>query len=133
MSETAPVLGLMVLTAVAAVVSAQSSGQVIRAEVQNPLAEPYSTDDPATAASKLKLGLRLTNRSRNVVHVPKSETADAEAQRIALVYPRVGVSFLRQLFGCGHEFGFRGVQQTELAFQASGFQKPPKRPNSATS
>ncbi len=75
----------LLATALAAVLPTLGSDQIIRAEVQNARATPYSTDDPEVAAYGLKFDLRLTNRSAKLVSLPDSTTQDGETNGITVL------------------------------------------------
>lgn len=75
----------MMLAALSGVGRGSSSDQPIRAEIQHVLAIPDRADDPDVAAFKLEIDVRLTNRSGGPVSLPKSESGDAAATRIAVL------------------------------------------------
>lgn len=86
MQRPVVLLRLLVLSVLSGVaVVGVDSGQPIRVEVQRVLVCPYRSDDPDLATFKLKLSVRLTNRSQEPVLVPTSGTGDRDATRVALL------------------------------------------------
>jgi len=52
--------------------SAQSSGEPLRAEIRHAKATPYDIGDPDVAAFHLEFDIRLTNKSKRPIEIPKA-------------------------------------------------------------
>ena len=68
-----------------AIAAEMGSDQLVRIEVQNAVACPYLAGDPDVAAFKLRFSLRVANRSRTAVDIPRSGAGGLQATGVVVV------------------------------------------------
>jgi len=76
---------VLILAALAGAVPGFGSDQPIQAQVEHATATPYDTDDPDLAGFKLKLEVRLTNRSEVPLDLPKTGREIGGTTRVAVL------------------------------------------------
>lgn len=77
--------GMLILAALSGAVPGFGAEQPIQAEVERAMATPYHADDADVAGFKLRFDIRLTNRSRGPLTLPKSGTDDGGTTRVAVL------------------------------------------------